>query len=297
MPSAIIFAVASLGVPSGWAQDDRTPGFDVYSPDGQGGGWVVHRLPGRGDTLWGCADVGRETDACVQVFFEAWRTGTVLDVLHVSDDSQAMWLRLRAPGWGDTLLACYEPESRPRCTPVSLDLWPARAQLSRVWPHYAEPSDGGHPEGDPRRRIEPAAKAEMWIEAGGQVPGPVNLYACIGLGEQSPRCRVGLPNLLRIEREGLGFRRLEDVRPERGAPSQGARVARLEEGSAAWDAGLREDDVIVGVGTFPATDARTVQELSGQYPAGTPFELSLADGRTLSITARPGGRLAAQRSP
>lgn len=295
MPPVIGAMLGGLLALPAHAQDDRKPGFDVYAVDEAGGGWVVHRLPGRGDTLWGCADVARETDACVQVFFEAWRTGTMFEVLHVSADSQAMWLRLRAPGWGDTLLACYEPETRPQCFPVSLDLWPTRGQLARVWPPYAEADEGGRPEGDPRRKIEAPERSDMWIEAGGAVPGPVNLYACVGLADRKPRCRVGLPNLLRIERQGLGFRRLEDVRPQRGAPSEGARVARIQEGSAAWDAGLREDDVIVGVGPFPATDARTVQELSGQFPAGTPFELQLADGRTLTLTPRPSPRLAADR--
>lgn len=272
--------------------DDPEAGFEVYAVDGAGGGWTVHRLPGRGDTLWGCADVREESKACVQVFFGAWRTGTQLEVVHVTDSSQAMWLRLHAPGWGDTLLACYDPESRPRCTPVALDLWPTRATLARVWPPYLGPEEGGFAEGDPRRRVEPADKAAMWVQAGSNVPGPINLYACVGLEEGAPRCRVGLPNLLRIERQGLGFRRLQDARPDRSAPSEGALVVKLDEQSAAFVAGLREGDVIVGIGGFPAADARTVQELTRQYPAGTPFDVALKDGRTVQVTPLPSARVA-----
>ncbi len=294
---AVVHCLFALPCSVAWAQEDPTAGFDVYTVDDQGGGWVVHRLPGRGDTLWGCTDVSRETDRCVQVFFEAWRTGTQLEVLHVSEGTDAMWLRLRAPGWGDTLLACYAPETRPQCTPVSMDLWPRRAALERVWPHYTREQDGGYAQGDPRRKVEPPARAEMWVEAGGAVPGPVNLYSCIGLAEGTPRCRLGLPNLLRIEREALGFRRLEDVRPDRAAPSSGARVARLDEGSAAWDAGLREGDVITGVGAFPARDARTVQELCKQYPAGTPIPIALVDGRTVELMPRPTDRVLATAAP
>jgi len=279
------------------ADDDPQAGFDVYAVDEAGGGWTVHRLPGRGDTLWGCADVREEPKACVQVFFAAWRTGTQLEVIHVSDTSQAMWLRLHAPGWGDTLLACYDPETRPRCAPIPLELFPRRASLGRVWPPYAGPEEGGHPDGDPRQRVEPVSKGAMWIEAGANVPGPVNLYACVGLDDGEPRCRMGLPNLLRIERQGLGFRRLQDARPDRSSPSEGAVVVKLDEDSAGFAAGLREGDVIVAVGGFTALDARTVQELAKQYPAGTAVPFDLQDGRTIEVVPRPTARVAAVEGP
>lgn len=284
--------VLGLAVAAAAVAADDPVGFDVFSVDGQGGGWVVHRLPGRGDSLWGCADVAREPEACVQVFFEAWRTGSQLDILHITRDTQRAWVRLRATGWGDTLLACVEPETAPRCTPVGLDLWPARAQLDRVWPPYTRVEEGGFPDGDPRQRIEPVEAADLWIEAGPAIPGPVNLYACIGLAGDAPRCRVGLPNLLRIEREGLGLRRLEDVRPTRGAPSEGARIVRIDEGSAAWDAGLREGMVILGVGGFEVREATRVRELASQYPAGAVVPFRTAD---VTYTVQPRPRSVAQR--
>lgn len=273
-----------------WAgRGDPLPaqGFDVFTDDPSGGGWVIHHHPGRGDSLWGCPSLAQARD-CRQVLFDDWRTGAELSFMHVSQEDDRGWLRLRVPGGGDTLLACADPGTQPSCAAVPLELLPEGSYLRRTWPRYDGHATCDGPESrDPRCVIEPAERAVMWLEGGPRSPGPLNLYACQGLAEGEPRCRLNVPNWLAETRDDLGLRKLEDrvVRDRDGqvVDQPGVRVGRLDAEGAAYAAGLREGDVVVRVGSFDTTLARHLRQLLLQYPARSVVQLHLEDGRTVAL--------------
>ena len=78
--------------------------FDIYSVDDQGGGWVINRIPVRGDLLWGCKDVAI-VEECEPVPLPDFMPGFQINFLHISNDSQAGWLKVSVPALGDYLLA------------------------------------------------------------------------------------------------------------------------------------------------------------------------------------------------
>jgi hypothetical protein len=273
----------------------KGPGFDVYSSDDQGGGWVVHRTTGRGDTLWGCQDVG-SVESCTQVHFNAWKTGAKLKVFHVSKDSLNAWVVLSVAGDGDHLLSCTGPEDAPACTEVMLDKRPGTASYKRVWPAMDCVSECGMegccdtlPEDDPRRLLEDAAKADMWMQVGPKIPGASSLYACTGLGAD-PKCVPAVPNWLAYDRENIGFKKLEDIETE-GADGEvvygpGVTVGKIDEESVAFEAGFREGDVILKVGEYEVNLAKHARNLFLQYPAEAPIQVTKGDGTVVELIPR-----------
>jgi hypothetical protein len=269
------------------------PGFQVFSVDDQGGGWVIHHMGGRGDTLWGCADL-TAVDECQQVYFNEWKTATKLEFLHVTDATQMGWLKLSAPGMGDYLLACTDPEGAPSCTAVDLELRPPLASYKRIWPnkHCASECDEAFsslPEWDARRIIGPQIEATMWLQVGTKIGGSLNLYACRNL-DSTPECELTLPNWLALDRENIGFKKLEDIENEADNGSvtygPGVMISKLNEGSVAWDAGLRETMIITKVGDYEVNRAKHARYLMLQFPANDGFMVTLQDGRELEIKAR-----------
>lgn len=273
------------------------PGFEVFSVDNKGGGWIINHMPGRGDTLWGCKDV-TAVDKCTQVYFNEWKTAAKISFIHVTDKSQKGWLVLSAPAMGDYLFACQDPEGTPACTLVDLELRPAMAQYSRVWPAYdcefecgdKGPCCGtGLPETDSRRLIEVAEKGDMLLQVGLGIPGPSNLYACKTL-ESAPVCTLTIPNWLALDREDLGFKTLEDIEVEAADGTvtygPGVTVGKMEEESVAFEAGIREGQVILKVGDFETNRAKHARYLMLQYPAEAKIPLTMEGGNVIELVPR-----------
>jgi len=63
-------------------------------------------------------------------------------------------------------------------------------------------------------------------------------------------------------------------------------VGRVAPGSPAEEAGLRRGDAIAAVNGKPVRSFRDVNAHSGEFRAGKPVALALADGRTLTLTPR-----------
>jgi hypothetical protein len=267
-------------------------GFDVYSVDGKGGGWVLHRLPGRGDTVWGCADVAN-VQTCKQVMFNEWRPAATFKFLHINKTTQDAWLKLSAPGLGDHLYACGAPEGEPTCTRVDFDLrMKPMPTLDRVWPPYGcAMGCGDQPVGedDPRHVIEDAANGTIWVELGLKVPGPSNLYACRGLGK-SPECKLAVPNWLVLDRQDVGIDKLEDIVVENPDGTKtygpGVKVGKMDEASTAFAAGVREGMIITKVGPFTVDDNTHARAMLAQYPAERPIVLTLSDGKTIEVVPK-----------
>lgn len=270
-------------------------GFGVYATDAKGGGWVIHHIGGRGDTLWGCGDVGA-VDTCTQVYFNEWKTASKMEMLHVSRDSHNAWFKLSAPGLGDYLYACKDPEGTPVCTLIDLEMRPAAlVSLDRVWPGGECTTECDKGEGnpvdkfDPRYVIEDKARADMWLEMGVKVPGPTNLYACRNLAGEA-ECKLAAPNWLAFDRENLGFKKIEDIKSE-GPDGEtiygpGVLVSKVDEETVAYEAGIREGTVITKVGDFEVNRAAHATFMMLQYPALDTFTITLEDGSTKEITAR-----------
>ncbi len=287
--AALIAASAAFAAP----KFGPTPGFEIYTADDKGGGWVIHRSM-RGDTLWGCADVAT-VETCTQVYFNDWRSGTKLSFLHVTDATMDGWLKLTAPGFGDVLLTCADPEGTPMCDVIELEVRPKLASYSRVWPGQDCVFDCGTeccgdslPESDPQRLIEAAAKADIWLQIGPRIPGPVNLYACTGLGAEA-KCQLSVPNWLGYDRQNIGFKKLEDIENE-GADGEvvygpGVLVSKIDEESVAYAAGFREGDIILKVGEFETNQAKHARNLMLQYPAETAIPVTKGDGTVVELTA------------
>jgi hypothetical protein len=285
--SAVAGPIPGLGGPK--------PGFEVFSTDNKGGGWVIHHMPGRGDTLWGCKDLATVTD-CTQVFFSEWKTASKMRFLHVTDKSQKGWLVLSAPAMGEYLYACQDPEGTPACRLMELELRPPMAKFDRTWPQYDCKFECGDkagscaetlPETDARRVIETVDKADFLMEAAPVAPGPVNLYACKGL-ESSPTCELTVPNWLTLDREDVGISKMEDIEVEAADGSvtfgPGVLVSKVDEESVAWTAGLREGMVILKVGAFDTNKAAHARYLMLQYPALSKIPLTMSDGKVVELT-------------
>lgn len=272
------------------------PGFQVFSVDNKGGGWIINHMPGRGDTLWGCKDL-LQVQTCTQVYFNEWKTGSKLEFLHVTDKSQKGWLVLSAPAMADELYACADPEGTPVCTRMEMELRMPMAGYKRVWPAYDCEFECGDkascadslPEWDARRLIETAEKGDMLLQAGNGLPGPSNLYACRGL-ESAPMCQLSLPNWLALDRQDVGIKTLEDIENEQSDGTvtygPGVRIKKMDEETVGWDAGLREGDVITKVGPFETNTAKHARYLMLQYPALASFTLTLEGGKEVVITPR-----------
>ena len=272
------------------------PGFEVFSTDAKGGGWIIHHMPGRGDTLWGCKDLAA-VDECVQVFFNEWKTGAKIKFIHVTDKSQKGWLVLTAPAMGDYLYACQDPKGAPACTLMDLELRPATAKYNRVWPAYDCKFECGDkltcgeslPDTDARRIIGPAEKGDMLLEAGIMIPGPVNLYACKGL-ESKPVCELTIPNWLALDRQDIGFKSLENIETEAADGTvtygPGVRIKKMDEASVAFEAGFREGQVITKIGPFETSKDTHARYLMAQWPAEQVLPITLEDGKVIELKIR-----------
>ena len=267
--------------------------FDIYTPDDAGGGWVIHRIPGKGDQLWGCEDV-MQASTCRLVPLPDWNTATSLNFLHVSDDSMAAWLKVTPPAQGDTLMACYSPESSPTCETVRVELNPPVANYEREWPSYAggaaAPSGGGlmgalggGSSKGPEQLLEPSSKADMWMSAGVKITGPANLYACRGLADKKPECELAIPGWLIIDRQDIGFKKIEALPGKKGVA---IRVLELDEGSAAIEAGIAAGMVITRVEGFRIKNESHFKGLMSQFPATFSFALKVKDEGDIEVTAR-----------
>lgn len=277
--------------------------FDVYSQDDAGGGWVINRIPARGDMLWGCEDVAT-VEECKPVPLPDWVPATTLNFIHISEDSMAAWLNVSVPVVGDYLMACFDPEGRPYCEKVDLELRPPLCSLEREWPDYdlvggsAGAAGGGGPMAGlmggatsllPEEIIEPPDKADMWLSGAIKVPGPVNLYACRSL-DGEPECKLAIPDWFLIDRENIGFKKVEEV-DSADAPKDGVgiMVEEVEEGSAAEDADIRSGDVIVKVGGFTIKNDKHFKGLLMQFPAtySIPIELEGGDRVKIRVKRKP----------
>lgn len=293
--SAVVVTLCLL-VSAAQAKVGISSSFEVFATDGEGGGWVINHIPIRGDMLWGCADLSR-VDECEFVPLPDFVPATQLDFLHVTEDSQAGWLRVRVPVVGDFLMACYDPETNPSCKKIDLELRPPLAGLEREWPGYdnaaladtgggpmAMLTGGGPAAPGPDGAIEPAKKGDMWLSASLKLPGPVNLYACRGL-EGSPECELTIPDFFLIDREDIGFKKVSE---EYNNADQviGVRVEDIEEGSAADKADVRIGDVLVSVDGFPIKNDKHFKGLIAQYPATFSFYVELENGDKLKVRVR-----------
>jgi hypothetical protein len=277
-------AVAAPGLPL------PADGFEVFSIDGKGGGWVIHHQKGRGDSLWGCKDLAA-VDSCLQVHLEEWKSAARIEAIHVSKDSQHAWITVNAPAMGEFLYACKDPEGAPSCKPVVLDMRPVPAPtIERVWPardcaYDCDAKGDLLPETDWRRKIEDKAKADMWIEVSSPGVGATQLYACKGLAAE-PACKLALPNWLTVDRQGLGIEDLDDVEDANKNVLPGAIVGKIDEGSMAYAAGFREGMKIKAVGAFEVRNAAHARFMLLQYPALQPIKITLDDGKVVEITAQ-----------
>ena len=271
-----------------------TGSFEIYSSDESGGGWVIHRIPGKGDQLWGCKDV-MDAKTCKLVPLPDWNTGTALNFLHVSEGSMNAWLKVTPPLQGDTLMACKDPEERPDCARVKVPSEPPVPDYNREWPAYdAGPAaaggggmmgalGGGAPALGPGALIEDASKADMWMSAGVKITGPVNLYACRNLATEEPECVVGIPGWYVIDREDLGFKKIEAIPTKKGVLIQ---VVEVVEGSVAAEAGVQAGMVIAKVGGVRIKNESHFKGQMSQYPAGFSFTLKTKDDDVIKLKPR-----------
>lgn len=266
-------------------------GFESFSPDGKGGGWMIHHHL-RGATLWGCGDVGN-VESCTQVYFDEWRPATSMEMLHVTAGTQDAWLKLTSPGLGDMLFACGSPEGSPVCARVDLQQAPQiLVTLDRKWPRYECDEDcGGQAamtQDGARTVIESKEYADMWLQLGVKGPGPANVYACRGLGS-APECVPAVPNWLVFDREDLGISFSDiKVKNEDGSTSYGPGVLakKVDEESVAYEVGIREGDVITAIGGYTTDRAGKAKAMAMQYPAGASFQVTKLDGTSVTVTAR-----------
>ncbi|HCP45428.1 MAG TPA: hypothetical protein DIU15_05270 [Deltaproteobacteria bacterium] len=275
--------------------------FEIFTPDSSGGGWVIHKIPIKGDLLWGCADV-RRVDRCNPVPLPDFMPATSLDFIHIDDKTQAAWLKVTVPVLGDTLMACYDPEGSPRCEKITLEAAPPVLTIDRIWPAYdAGDSGGQHASAQggilggrggtivstgPSKaaRIEPSSKGSMWLSASIPVPGPVNLYACRNLATE-PECQLSVPDVYQVMREDVGFKKVSSATNSKGR-FVGVVIEDIVEGSAAARAKLRPGEVIVRVGGFPLKNTAHFKGLLTQWPATYEIPLELRGGREVNLKVR-----------
>jgi len=305
------FAAAALLVAS-FAQAKgmgKTADFEIFAMDEGGGGWVLHHIPIKGDMLRGCTDV-LGVDECKPVPLPDFTHAATLSMIHISEDSAAAWLKVSVPISGDFLMACYDPEGGPYCEKVRLEVRPPGAKIAREWPHYGNPEEcpcggggggadaggggglmggmmgGGGPSIPVDDIIEDAARADMWLSAAVAVPGPINLYACRNL-DGDPECRLTVPDWFLIDREDLGFKKVEEVDLSEGSGKYcGILVDDISELSIVEDSDIRLGDVIVRVGGFPIKNAKHFKGLLSQFPATYTIPIELENGDRLRLRPR-----------
>ncbi len=275
-------ALAALWLTACGPKDVATgrSGFRVFGTQLEQGGWVIHHHDDRGDTLWGCPPLA-DAERCAQILFDAWRPGASVDILSLDPADQSSWVRLRVAGDMDRVFYCVDPTGDPSCRLMELELYPPAGKLERVWPglHGVDAEGAVLPEDDPRRWYRQPGTDALVLQAGSERLGPSNLYSCQAPQGEQPACTLAVPNWLVFDRQGLGFRKLENV--EQKLPTgelfiePGARIALVSDGSVADRAGLQEGDVIVRIGAFEVRDAGHAQALLAQYPSGHPIELGL----------------------
>lgn len=299
---SLLFAVPASAAPKIGVLPSGS--FDIFTIDAGGGGWVIHKIPIKGDLLWGCQDV-KDVTRCNPVPLPDFMPGTSLEFIHIDNKTQAAWLKVTAPPFGDSLMACYEPESnQPRCSKVKLEAAPPVASLDRIWPAYAgdDAADsgggggggllgglgGGAPAGPSNAaRIEGASASNMWLTASIPVPGPVNLYACRGLASE-PECQLAVPDVYQVLRADVGFKKISSVTNKKGR-FVGVKVEEVVEGSAAFRAKIRPGMLIVKIGGFPLKNEAHFKGLLTQWPATYEIPVELKDGETVNIKVRRGG--------
>jgi hypothetical protein len=274
--------------------------FEVFSQDDAGGGWVIHKVPLKGDLLWGCGDVAT-VDRCDPVPLPDFMPATSLAFIHIDKDTMAAWLRVSVPVFGDSLMACYSPEDKPYCEKIKLELAPPMTDLKRVWPDYAAGAAapaggggmmggmmGGGDSGPPKGAImEDGSKGDMWLSAGIVVPGPINLYACKNLNE-GPVCGLSVPGIYLIRRSNVGFKKVSAVTNDKGKV-RGILIEELDEGSAAMRAKLKPGDIIKRVGGFKLKSVAHFRGLLTQWPATYKIPIELKGGDMVKIKVRKGG--------
>ncbi len=116
-------------------------------------------------------------------------------------------------------------------------------------------------------REQPAAAPEKGAEKGPAEKGAAPRWAPVKLAGV-PSCAEGRPALVPAD------------------PTLSTLVGRVVPGSPAEEAGLRRGDAIAAVNGKAVRSFRDVNGLAGEFRAGTPVALSLADGRALTLTPR-----------
>lgn len=254
-------------------------GFGLDEVKGEGGGWIIHRLVGVTDVLLACASP-TAVDECLRVPLGGYIPGTTLDFLYVDPDSGAGWLVAHRPVVGDLIFACYTPLTQPRCAQVAVPRAPPTSTLARIGGVEA---GGGGLLGSLPGLKQPAGASDqvladegdgpgaaIWVAASFQPLGAVNLYACRSL-TRDPECVLAAEDLLLVDREAAGLRRLADI-------DGGIEVRAVANGSPAQRAGFEGGEVITSVGTTPVHSVAELRGALAQLPAGQPIKLGLRLG-------------------
>ncbi len=280
---AISLAAGLLISPAARAGD----GFGLQEVRDEGGGWIVHRLVGAIDILLGCESPS-SAESCASVALPGYVPATTLEFLLVQPRSGAAWLAAHRPGMADLLFACHSPFNNPRCSEVTLLRQPPLATFTRVARSHSGGAEGGggpgssHPPGGAATGYESGEDGPggaIWVSAETPLLGALNLYACRGL-ETTPECVLVAEDILRVDRDGAGFRRLAKV-------DGGVEVRAVAADSAADEAGFGSGDVISSVEGLPV---RTVPELRGaltQMAAGDTLKIDVVDGDARHLRLRP----------
>jgi len=303
-----IAIVLLIAAPASAMKMGASADFEIFAMDEGGGGWVIHHIPVKGDMLWGCSDVAG-VDECKPVPLPDFTHAATLKMIHISEDSAAAWLSVQVPVAGDFLMACYDPEGGPYCEKVRLEVRPPGAKIERQWPHYGNPEEcpcgggggaaasggggpmsmmggGGGPSIPPEDIIEDPARGDMWLSAAVAVPGPINLYACRDL-EGDPECRLTVPDWFLIDREDLGFKKIDEVDLSEGSSKYcGILVDDVDEDSIVEESDIRIGDVITRVGGFPIKNAKHFKGLLSQFPATYSIPIELEGGDRVRIRPR-----------
>lgn len=286
--SALLASGAAFAGPLGLG---GPTGFEPFAVDGKGGGWVIHHHI-RGDTLWGCGDVG-SVDTCKQLYFDEWRPTAGMKMLHVTADNHNAWMVMSAKGLGDMLFACKDPMGNPVCQRVELQDAPQiLVSLDRKWPVNEcdeDCSGNAHMTDAPARGvIESKAYADIWLQLGVKGPGSANLYACRDLAG-APMCQPAIPNWRVFDREDIGIQFSDiKVKNEDGSTTYGpgVLVKKVDEESVAYEVGIREEDVILSIAGFTTDRAGKAKAMVMQYPAETTFEIVKQGGQAVTVTVR-----------
>ena len=145
---------------------------------------------------------------------------------------------------------------------------------------------GGGPSIPPEDIIDEPKRGDMWLSAAVAVPGPINLYACRGL-DGDPECRLTIPDWFLIDREDLGFKKIDEVDLSEGSSKYcGILVDDVDEGSIVEESDIRIGDVITHVGGFPIKNAKHFKGLLSQFPATYSIPIELEGGDRVRLRPR-----------